>query len=515
MQLFQPARFQAQAQPWRARFLDAAGDAAEELRWDAAALLSLVSFNYACGDRTLLRQVRRQPWLAEVDGAGRLVQHSIPPHGRRWPPLERIAGDLVERLCTEAREACRDRSEIYVLTSGGLDSRIVAGVLAEVHRRGQLRARPVCVTWGLADSRDVHYGRLVAESVGFDWLHLDLRPEHVLENVELAARSRASLVSPVHLHRMGWFRTVSPDAVVLMGTFGDSVGRAEFTGHALLELGYLAPCNLHGLIRADLLPRAAAALEGDFAGLRRAGANVPRYVVCEREWQAHYVRGLVGHASAVIADHCHLHQMYTHRDVYSYMWSLHPSLRTDHVYAAVLERLSDRLKSLPWDRTNRALSGPTRGKARGLRRRFHDYAEWIAGPLYDRLRERVDPHWFGQTGIFDEQAVEKLGAGVRRTDYGRSTTGINAAATWSWLASVRALAEAIEGTGRCIRAADDPLDVRLDAPHPSVPRRPFGVVGGLLRNAGPVTRLLLKSRRYVLRRRALRLYPPERETTPT
>src|SRR3989442_721563 len=64
---------------------------------------------------------------------------------------------------------------------------------------------------------------------------------------------------------------------------------------------------------------------------------------------------------SVINHFCSVYQMFTDPRVYSYMWSLHPSLCVDEVYAVLLGRLHPNLARLPWARTNRALRGRTEG----------------------------------------------------------------------------------------------------------------------------------------------------------
>ena len=72
--LFQPPLYRAPDQTWHRDFAAAARRAGGELSWDRTAILSMPSFNYVCGDRTLVRGVRRRPWLA---GAPEL-QHPRP-----------------------------------------------------------------------------------------------------------------------------------------------------------------------------------------------------------------------------------------------------------------------------------------------------------------------------------------------------------------------------------------------------------------------------------------------------
>ena len=61
----------------------------------------------------------------------------------------------------------KDFEEVYVLLSGGLDSRIAAGVLKYLCDNGELKSVPKAVSWGLEDSRDVVYAKGIAEKLNF------------------------------------------------------------------------------------------------------------------------------------------------------------------------------------------------------------------------------------------------------------------------------------------------------------------------------------------------------------
>jgi asparagine synthase (glutamine-hydrolysing) len=213
LHLYAPPRYRASDGSWYDAHAEAVRHSDESLTWDPAAVLSLLSFHYVCGDRTLMREIRRRPWLSSIGPEGDARLEPIPPHDTIWQSTERSAARLGSLLCDEALGVCQGRAEIYVLLSGGLDSRVVAGSMARAVREGGLDVRPVAVTWGLTDSRDYAYARAAAELLGFEWLHLDLEPRHLRENVSDAAALLGCLVSPLHLHRMTWFANVSPDAL--------------------------------------------------------------------------------------------------------------------------------------------------------------------------------------------------------------------------------------------------------------------------------------------------------------
>ena len=515
LHLYQPPLYRSTGEDaeWSACFADAVRAGGRPLSWDPSAVLAVLSFSYTTGDRTLVREIRRRPWLARIEPDRSVSMAPVPEHGRLDRSPARIAQNLHDLLRREAFTVCEGRKEIYVLLSGGLDSRVVAAVVAELCREGRLNCVPVGVTWGVEACRDVVYGGEAARRLGFEWIHVGLGPEDLRRNLRIAADGAASLVAPIHLHSMHWFQNVPSDALVLAGSYGDMIGRAEFSKKHLLEYDEWTPFNAFGLLRDDAAREGAVGIAEDVNRLRDRTPGAPDYAHCEHFLHAHYTRNLLGQAMSTIRQYCGVYQMFTHPDTYTAMWSIHPARRNDEVYAALLARLDPELARLPWARTNRALRGATLGARRGLRARFHEYAAWIEGPLWKEMYDFVDPEWFAQTGLFDPRAVEQLGEEVRTARKGTGPHGLKPYEKWSWLASFRRLSERISewnGDGPTEFAPDNVVE-RTVCPRPPVKR-------GWVRRAAETVycksidlgmrRLLKKARRGIRSRRALRRYPP-------
>ncbi|MCP4590277.1 MAG: hypothetical protein GY842_06015 [bacterium] len=506
LHLFQTPMYRAGDGSWHSDYRGAVNCSGERLTWDSAGILATLAYSYPCGDRTLLKEVRRRPWLSKIGADGEPRLEVIPLHDTLSRTHEEAAGELIRLLRAEALQVCRGRKEIYVLVSGGLDSRILAGVISQLALEGRLEAKPVAVSWGIADSRDVVYGRAVADTLGLEWVHVPLGPRDILRNMEEAVKALGCLVSPLNLHAMPWFEQVSKDALVLAGSYGDSVGRAEFSGRHVLELAHRRVFNPFGIFRNEFVSLAGRQLESDLEAFRSRTPGKPHYVVCEHEMQCHYMRGMIAQAMSVINEYCTVYQAFTHPDVYSYMWSIHPALRTDDIYAAVLARLSPQLARLPWARTNRALRGKTEGARSDLRPQFHDYAEWVTGELYSKLSPYVDPLWFGELGVFDCAGVRKLGDMIRQGRGALLVRKIDAYHAWVWLACFRRYADWLGGLGKrveveaCIRVGMADAPVRM----PLAPRNKLHLSLARWRR---LRSLVKRARRGFLMRRALRTYP--------
>lgn len=437
--LFQAPLYYGQDSIWHSSYQKAVSSN-EQLTVDPGAVLSILNFGWICGDLTLFREIKRRPWLSEINDFGEVELKKIPEHGCRYLPVSLIAKKLILLLENEAERVCAERNQVCLLLSGGLDSRIVAGVLSRLQKTGRLKAKPLAVTWGFSDSRDVHYARYIAKLLDFDWHHIEFGPETVLENIKVAAEELGCMHSPEMLHYMTWFKNLPEDTLVLAGSYGDSIGRAEFAGKHLLELKPFHPKNPYSLFNNEAYPAAYSRIQNEFSALRNRAPGAPLFAHCEHEMQGHRMRGGLSHALTIINKHCKIYQMFTDPSVYSFMWSIHPAYRNDDVYAEALTQLDSRLAQAPWARTNKALSGLTAGALPGLREHYHDYTGWSQGPLYNYLNKYIDSEWFNATGLFNGSQIDKLKKEIK---YSKARVGrIND--IWLWLACFRNFIEFYE-----------------------------------------------------------------------
>jgi asparagine synthase (glutamine-hydrolysing) len=505
LHLYQPARYSCLGKEWFSNFEDVLHDDPQTFNIDVSSVLSILSFNYPCGDRTLFQEIKRQPWLSSISEDGEVHLEAIPPHGFVWDSSENIAHRLFALLLDEAEKACCGKKEIYVLLSGGLDSRIVAGVVSYLYKQRKI-PRPVGVTWGIEKSRDVQYAKIVTSQLDFDWQYIPLGPQNILENIHEGFQRIAGQVSPADLHAMSWFKTVSKEALVLAGSYGDSIGRAEFSKKHLLELDYLRPSNPFGIVKNDIANQACREILNDCTVLRqRTGENIPRYVACEHQMQGIYMRNMIGHVMGIINQYCTLYQMFTAPEVYGYMWSLHPARRDDTIYAALLENYLPGLARLPWSRTNKALSGKTIGVDSKLQKGFHDYPGWCSGTLYAEIKSMVDPDWFDSIGIFNPQAIRFLNQSLSSGSSNLKYLGMKPYSIWLWLAGFRILYDKFIAAGKEIKIDQLPHDLSmvnvLSKRSTSEMRRYIGNNPLLYKTASCV-------RRWWYKRAAIRAFPP-------
>ncbi len=446
--LFQPPKYRSDK-----TFFDSYNDALKHTRstvnLDVGAIQSYLSFGYICGNRTLLKEVERQPWLSEIKD-DKVILKTIPEHGFFIDNYDVLADVFFKLLVEEAREVVKDYDEIYVLLSGGLDSRIAAGVLKFLYDNGELKSVPKAVSWGLEDSRDVVYAQRIAEVLNFEWIHVPLTPEIVLENIQYTAKELGLLHSPEMLHSMRWFKNLPKKSLVIAGSFGDSIGRAEFSNLHLLQLNNPKPVDKFNMLRTDARALGQKIVSEDINDLFKRSPNSKKYAHCEHFMQGYRMRGGLCNALSVINGNAKVYQIFTAPKVYEFIWSLHPSARGNELYVKLFDNHFPALSQMPWARTNKALGRKTVGAVKGLRLHYHEYTKWSKNELRNDLEALIDFDWFNDLNLFNIQSLEMLRTVIRTSEVrvGRAND------IWFWLAGFRVFMDHLQHQNKEVHQVD-------------------------------------------------------------
>lgn len=394
------------------------GGALDHITIDPIAVIEILTKNYMLGDRTILKGVYRSPWMTRLgEKAHEIDQIQIPPHGIVEKSADDIAGILYDLLRMEIRSYISGCENIGLLLSGGMDSRMVAGVLYNLIKSSDVKVKKVTAyTWGQSDSRDVVYAREIANLLEWDWKHFQVNAEDLWQNIKIAGE-RGCEYTGLHLHGMPQIAQENDCDVILAASYGDSIGRGEYSGNHLTELKQIG---------SDISNRKAAFLIKDQVFRRYSGAwiqDVERYhnwfhsetvyEQNEKDYQLHYMRRMLNPCMEVINENIPLRQVFTHPEVFGFMWSIHPKMRNDDVYRYLLHRFVPELINIPWARKG-VIYGKTSNKVDLYTKKHHIYPMYIQRDLIDEIEERLLTHSGLRNSIFNMHSVEKLLKLVRR-----------------------------------------------------------------------------------------------------
>ncbi len=402
---------------------------------DTTAVLEIISRYHCFGDRTLVEGVKRTPWMGRPAGQQHAWEYAdVPQHGQTIMPIADVSRRLFELLRMELVAACEGKSTVGILLSGGMDSRIASGVLASLIRDGILDCDVVAITWGVEDARDVHYARRIADSLGWSWCYLPLSPEDLLTNIQFTA-ARGCEFSPVHLHAMPRVRKLDGIDLIVAASFGDSVGRAEYSGVHVNDLvridTYLM--NWFKFMNEQAYQDALPGVQDDVVPYRDRYPRALEYQGREIERQVHYWRRHLNPCMATINERIPLYQLFSAPATFGFMWDLALELRNDSVYLHMFDYFPANLIDIPWARTGR-IYGTDVGQPDGLKARHHLYGQWIREDLYDEISTKATSNHIGELGIFNMTALKNGFAMNHRV--GHSGAALKLDEIMIWLAAL-------------------------------------------------------------------------------
>lgn len=277
-----------------------------------------------------------------------------------------------------------------------------------------------------------------------------------MHNIFVAA-DRGAEYSPVHLHAMPSVANLEGIDGVLAGSYGDSIGRAEYSGTHASDLRPILAHDLNqfSMLNSRIEKQARKVLLAELVNSRQRFPGRTEQQYREIEMQMHYMNRQLNPCLSVIDDAVPVQQMFTSLPIVSYIWNLSFASRTDQVYRHLLNELDSRLLELPWARTGRLYSSSTPSMHDdSLSSLNNHYGRWLRHDLRQYITEMIRSGYLQQLNIFSEKALEKW---VRRWSRSMRPRADRLDEKMAWLASlalfvkkheVQGLEESFERTAR-------------------------------------------------------------------
>ena len=185
-------------------------------------VLALMIWGHYFSDWTLFENIRVVPADSEItwdeSGFRYARQWSVPPNTERW---ESGWDDLIDEMHAFSKNAIaaalQTHSRWVLPLSSGLDSRLIAGVAAE------LGVEVHAYTWGAPKTSDVIHARKIAQTLGIPWKAIDLGEAYLTEYQPLWANLFGSAMHFHGMYQMPFLdalRSESP-APLISGFLGD------------------------------------------------------------------------------------------------------------------------------------------------------------------------------------------------------------------------------------------------------------------------------------------------------
>jgi len=419
----------------RLLFSDIVDDYSSPLRIDPVAVNEFLNWNHMLGDRTIIKGIKRSPWLSAPTEDNQWKTETITEYNFRNISEEKAAEMLFTRICDEIEGKAVKVKKIGVLLSGGMDSRMVAGVLDFLIKVGRLKDIEVTgLTWGNKNSRDVVYAEEIARRLGWNWKHYGVTSASLKKNIEITAINGCEF-SPIHLHAIPQIEEDNRDlGLILAGSYGDSVGRAEYFGWKVGRVPNIMKefKNFAHFLPDPVFKDTVGFVYDDVHKYHRIFKPQSEVMKKELDYQIHYMRRMLNPCLSVLNRNGSVfYQVFTAPDVYKFMFSLKENKRSDNIYKYLYSFFSTDLSDIPWSRTGLAY-GKKKGNPDSHSRDHHSYVSIIRDEMYDELRHMVFSSSLEDLKIFNMKSIETVFNLIKRYP----TNNLHYKEKLIWLASL-------------------------------------------------------------------------------
>jgi len=265
------------------------------------------------------------------------------------------------------------------------------------------------LTWGNEGSRDVVYAKEITKRLNWKWKHYTVTAKNLLDNITETAIHGCEY-SPIHLHAIPQIRDDNQDLeVILAGSYGDSVGRGEYSG---IKVRFIKPIfqnisNVCGIINQSIFNNSLKNIENDIKSYHEQFPEKESYMQNELDYQIHYMRRQLNSCMGLLSGKMEFHQIFTQPYVYGYMWSINPEKRNDLIYKYMFQEFKTKLNDIPWARTGIPYYNK-KGKPDPFQKKHHSYVNLIHKVIFKEIKELILSEEINKLGVFNQTNLKFL-----------------------------------------------------------------------------------------------------------
>ncbi|MDP2161654.1 MAG: asparagine synthase-related protein, partial [Flavobacterium sp.] len=267
-----------------------------DLKVDLTAVNQILCLNFMLGNRTLIKNIYKSPWMAKPnENQTKFDFYKIQKHEELLCDELAIAQKFYTLLREEVKSYVGTSKRIGILLSGGMDSRMVAGILNDLILDQEIAVESITgYTWGNLDSRDVVYSERICKKLGWNFKHYLVTAEDLWNNMKIASLNGCEY-SGLHLHAIPQILNDLDVQVMLAGSFGDSIGRAEYSGKKVVELKSLLKRrkNFAYLLDYKTYTQTKQDWMEDLNYYHQKFPEAKNYQQLELDYQLHYMRRML------------------------------------------------------------------------------------------------------------------------------------------------------------------------------------------------------------------------------
>ncbi|MCF6351249.1 MAG: asparagine synthase-related protein [Flavobacteriaceae bacterium] len=379
-----------------------------ECNLDLTAVSQLVNFNYILNDRTILQGVKKSPFLGNFNPKKNIFEFDKILFEAKNEDAIKIAKTLYKKLQVEMLSYISTKKNIGILLSGGMDSRIVLGILNSLIKENKT-AKNIQIkafTWGVKDSRDVIYAKKIADKYNINLAHFEVDEELFNKNIEYVLNNGLEF-TPIHLHAMLKIANDKDVDCIIAGSYGDSIGRSQYSGKKISNLISHTDRlkNTGKLINPKVYSKTIKDSINDIEIYKKAFLQKEKIQNIELEYQIHYMRKMLNPALMSIQKKIPLYQMFASQEVYTYMWQFSPSARRQDIYLELFKLLDNKLLEIPYAKTG-LIYGNNTGTTDNHKKENHIYTKQIKLYYKNYIEKKLLQSNFVDYGIMNKSLIK-------------------------------------------------------------------------------------------------------------
>ena len=379
----------------------------EYLELDVASVLSLLNFNYICGDRTLIKGVSKVPWHSDVRKDGSVIRRAPIPHDSIVLDEIEIAGEMYNLLSKYLLDNVLNKhTTIWLTLSGGYDSRVIAGIINKTLQKNNIVK---VLSWGLENSLDVIYARRIADRYDWEFLYVPFYDGYLEDLIQYAVQEGGAETSPIDYNPIetnnSVLKMIGTDDAIIFAHYGDGIGRGLYQGKHISGIKLKKIHNPYFLFNCKIVQTYKKVIEEDRAlawETDHSNQNVHRIAINELDRHENYMRRMLTKRFK----YCNKYDPFTYEDLVIFVYSLSVQCRTTNVYKYLLSELDHYLVELPCANTGISFSGRVENNNK-FDKKQHNKSYELLG-MYEKVKDVLEGGKLLENNIIEAKALRYL-----------------------------------------------------------------------------------------------------------
>jgi len=375
---------------------------------DTTAIIEFINRFYFFADRTIIKNLNKTPWLAKPNASNSKWEFDTINNKPQQITTEQEFADLfIEKVEKEIINYIGNAEKIGILLTGGMDSRIVAALVHKLNTEKRINVKVLALTWGMENSRDIVYAERIAKKYHWKNKSFKLNAETLKQNIITTANEGCEF-SPIHLHGMNEISNEKGLDLILAGSFGDSIGRAEYSSKHASKLNSIATgiTNKFFFLNNNQFKKGRENIDNDIKKYLSLFPRKLNYSNFEIEQMAHYMRRELNPCMTLIDRKIKLYQVFSTAEVYKFVLNTPISLRNDKLYFNVLHKIDKSLLDIPWARTGKPYLKNDILEDIKYTKGYHQYGKWIKNDLAAYIDDLIFNGNIESLNIFNMEAIK-------------------------------------------------------------------------------------------------------------